>query len=69
MAALYLDYLRAELGKRGFPQTEWMLAAYNWGPDKTFDLLASGGTWDDLPAEVRGYAADVLRIAQSIPAN
>ncbi len=69
VAALYLDYLRAELGKRGYPQTEWMLAAYNWGPDKTFDLLASGGTWDDLPAEVRGYAADVLRIAQSIPAN
>jgi hypothetical protein len=69
VAAVYLDYLRAELGKRGFPQTEWMLAAYNWGPDRTLDLLASGGAWDDLPPEVREYAADVLRIAQSIPAN
>ena len=69
VAAVYLDYLRAELGKRGYPQVEWMLAAYNWGPDKVFDLLERGGVWEDLPAEVRGYAADVLRIAQSIPAR
>ncbi len=69
VAAAYLDYLRATLGKQGYPQAEWMLAAYNWGPDKVLDLLASGGAWDDLPAEVRDYAADVLRIAQSIPAN
>ncbi len=69
VAAVYLDYLRATLGKQGYPQAEWMLAAYNWGPDKVLALLASGGAWDDLPAEVRDYAADVLRIAQSIPAN
>jgi len=69
VAAVYLDYLRAELGKRGRPQVEWMLAAYNWGPDKVFNLLERGGVWDDLPVEVRDYAADVLRIAQGIPAN
>jgi membrane-bound lytic murein transglycosylase F len=67
VAAIYLDYLRATLGKQGRPQTEWMLAAYNWGPDKVLGLLASGGEWTDLPVEVQQYATDVLRIAQSIP--
>ena len=69
VAAIYLDYLRATLGKQGYPQVEWMLAAYNWGPDKVLNLVAGGGGWTDLPADVQQYAADVLRIAQSIPEN
>ena len=67
VAAIYLDYLRATLGQQGRPQTEWMLAAYNWGPDKTLDIIGSGGVWADLPSEVQQYATEVLRIAQSIP--
>jgi membrane-bound lytic murein transglycosylase F len=67
VASIYLDYLRATLGKEGYPQVEWMLAAYNWGPDKVLDHLAGGGDWTDLPAEVQQYATDILRIAQSIP--
>ena len=69
VAGLYLDYLRSTLSKEGYPQVEWMLAAYNWGPDKVLGVLAEGGAWADLPAEVQQYAADVLRIAQSIPGN
>lgn len=69
VAAIYLDYLRATLGQAGQPQVEWMLAAYNWGPDKVLALLDAGGEWSDLPVEVQRYATDVLRIAQSIPEN
>ncbi|MFN2199773.1 MAG: transglycosylase SLT domain-containing protein [Caldilineaceae bacterium] len=69
VAGLYLDYLRSTLSKEGHPQVEWMLAAYNWGPDKVLGVLGEGGAWTDLPAEVQQYAADVLRIAQSIPGN
>lgn len=69
VAAIYLDYLRATLGQQGRPQAEWMLAAYNWGPDKVLNLVAAGGGWTDLPIEVQKYATEVLRIAQSIPDN
>ena len=69
VAAAYLDYLRTQMSGRGYPQTEWMLVAYNWGPDKTLDFLAGGGTWDTLAPELRGYAEEILRIAESIPAN
>ncbi len=67
VAAVYLDYLRVTLGQVGYPQTEWMLAAYNWGPDKVLNVLNNGGDWTDLPQEVQEYASDVLQIAQSIP--
>jgi soluble lytic murein transglycosylase-like protein len=69
VAAAYLDYLRSELGTQGHPQQEWMLVAYNWGPDKLNDHLAAGLGWDDLPTELRQYATDILRIAESIPVN
>lgn len=67
VAASYLDYLRGQLGKKGYPQIEWMLVAYNWGIDKVLDHLAAGQGWEDLPAERRQYALDILRIAETIP--
>jgi membrane-bound lytic murein transglycosylase F len=67
VAAVYLDYLRGELGKRGHPQTEWMLVAYNWGIDRLIEHLEAGRTWEDLPPGRRHYAEEILRIAQTIP--
>lgn len=67
VAAAYHDYLRAQLGKRGLPQAQWMLVAYNWGIDRLGDFLDAGGTWDELPAVRRNYAEDILRIARTIP--
>lgn len=67
VAARYLDYLRTLLGSRGHPQPEWMLIAYNWGPEPVLTHLAAGGTLATLNAERRAYAEDVLRIVQSIP--
>ncbi len=66
VAAVYLDYLRSELAAKGYPDTQWMLVAYNWGPDKLNDFL-EGGTWDTLPEARRQYATEILRIAKTIP--
>jgi soluble lytic murein transglycosylase-like protein len=67
VGAVYLNYLREQLSARGFPQQEWMLVAYSWGPDKVFSHVDSGGTWESLDPERRQYADDILRIAASIP--
>lgn len=67
VGAAYLNYLRDELSERGFPQQEWMLVAYNWGPDKVFSHIEAGGTWESLDPERRQYAEDILRIAATIP--
>jgi soluble lytic murein transglycosylase-like protein len=67
VGAVYLDHLRSELCKKGYPQTEWMLVAYNWGIDKVLDHLAAGQGWEDLPANRRQYALDILRVAETIP--
>ena len=67
VAAVYLDYLRSQLATQGHPEKEWMLVAYNWGPDRLNDFLAGGGGWTDLPDARRRYAEDILRIAQTIP--
>jgi soluble lytic murein transglycosylase-like protein len=67
VAAAYLDYLRGRLAGQGYPETEWMLVAYNWGPDQLNDFLADGGGWDSLPEVRRQYAREILRIAKSIP--
>jgi hypothetical protein len=69
VGAAYLDYLRSMFAEKGYPQQEWMLVAYNWGPDKLHDYLQSGGTWDGLGPELQGYVQDVMRIAESIPTN
>lgn len=69
VGAAYLDYLRGLLGPRGYPEIEWMLVAYNWGPDHLLDFLEAGGAWESLDAERRQYALDILQIAATIPAN
>lgn len=69
VAAAYLDFLRSKLGAKGYPQQEWMLVAYNWGLDKVNDHLEAGLGWEELPAESRQYALDVLRIAETIRSN
>jgi membrane-bound lytic murein transglycosylase MltF len=67
VAGVYLDYLRGRLADKGYPQKEWMLVEYNWGPDKVNTFLEGGGTWETLPEARRQYATEILRIAQTIP--
>ena len=67
VAAVYLDYLRTTLGKQGHTEREWILVAYNWGPDKVLQHLENGGGWADLAPERRQYAEEVLRLAETIP--
>ncbi|MCL4858412.1 MAG: transglycosylase SLT domain-containing protein [Caldilineaceae bacterium] len=67
VAAAYLDHLREVLGRRGQPEIEWMLVAYNWGIDKVAGHLDAGLTWDELPVGRRQYAIEILRIAETIP--
>ena len=67
VAAVYLDHLRSELRRDGRTEPQWMLVAYNWGPDRLREFLAAGNTWESLPEARRQYAADVLRIAKTIP--
>ncbi|RIK50183.1 MAG: hypothetical protein DCC57_12220, partial [Chloroflexi bacterium] len=63
VGAVYLDYLRSLLSARGYPGQEWMLVAYNWGPDHLLAFLEAGGSWESLAAERRQYALDILQIA------
>jgi soluble lytic murein transglycosylase-like protein len=67
VAATYLDHLRTQLAQDGRIEPQWMLVAYNWGPDRLKEFLASGNAWESLPEARRQYAADVLRIAKTIP--
>jgi soluble lytic murein transglycosylase-like protein len=67
VAAAYLDHLRSDLAGKGYPDTQWMLIAYNWGPDKLRSFLEDEGTWDSLPEARRQYATEILRIAKTIP--
>ncbi len=69
VGAAYLDYVRALLGGRGYLEPEWMLVAYNWGPDQLVTFLEAGGTWESLAAERRQYAQEILQIAATIPSN
>jgi soluble lytic murein transglycosylase-like protein len=67
VAATYLDYLRTQLAQDGRIEPQWMLVAYNWGPDRLQEFLAAGNAWESLPEARRQYANDVLRIAKTIP--
>lgn len=67
VSAVYLDYLRTTLSKQGHSEREWMLVAYNWGPDKVLQYIEGGGTWDELAPELQKYAEEVLRLAETIP--
>lgn len=69
VAAVYLDAIRTTLEKRGYSQPEWTLVAYNWGLDKVLSHLESGQGWNELPADRRQYAAEITRLAATIPEN
>ncbi|MEZ4618406.1 MAG: transglycosylase SLT domain-containing protein [Caldilineaceae bacterium] len=69
VAATYLDYLHATLSKRGYPEIEWTLVAYNWGIDKVLQHLDNGHGWQDLDAVRQSYAVEILRLAETIPAD
>lgn len=66
VAAAYLDYLRSGLGQRGYPDPEWMLAAYNWGPDQLARFLDGGQEWNDLAPAIRDYADRILSTAATL---
>ena len=66
VAAIYSDYLRTTLSKRGFGQPQWTLVAYNWGVDKVLQHLESGKGWDDLNPARQQYATEVMRLAETI---
>ncbi len=67
VAAAYLDYLRSLFSEHGLPEAQWMLVAYNWGPDKLIGFVDAGYEWDELDAGLRQYAVDILSIADTIP--
>jgi membrane-bound lytic murein transglycosylase F len=67
VAAIYLDHLRTNLAGKGFTGKEWMLVAYNWGPDRLADFLVTQPSWEMLPDARRQYVTEILRIAQTIP--
>ncbi|MBV7327045.1 transglycosylase SLT domain-containing protein [Chloroflexi bacterium TSY] len=67
VAAAYLDHMRSIFSAQGYVQEEWMLIAYNWGPDKLRNFLNGGQNWDDLDEARKKYARDILRIAESLP--
>lgn len=69
VAAAYFDYLRTILSKRGHPEVEWTLVAYNWGIDKVLQHLEGGQEWQALPALRQEYATEILRLAETIPAD
>ncbi len=67
VAAAYLDYLRTLFGQRGYAEVQWMLVAYNWGPDKLLEHLGAGAAWEELPDLRRRYAERILEISGNIP--
>lgn len=67
VAAAYLDYLRTTFASQGYPEPEWMLIAYNWGPNQVRNFLNGGGELSHLDESLQKYARDVLRIAESLP--
>lgn len=66
VAAAYLAYLRDYCQARGYPEIQWMLIGYNWGPDNLRRLFAQNGGWAQVPEKQRRYA---LQILQSLAAG
>ncbi|HRJ42580.1 MAG: transglycosylase SLT domain-containing protein [Caldilineaceae bacterium] len=69
VAAFYLVYLQEFLARLGVDDLRWVLAAYNWGPERVRRHLAEGKGWEDLPAPVQRYAADILYSAFGATGN
>ncbi len=64
VAAAYLAYLREYCRTRGYPQPEWALAAYNWGPENVRQVFERQGAWEaSVPEPTRRYAISVLQMA------
>ncbi len=63
VAAAYLLYIQGYLAERGDSDLRWVLAAYNWGPNRTRQFLANGGAWADLPERQRRYVANIMDAA------
>jgi soluble lytic murein transglycosylase-like protein len=63
VAATYLLYLQDYLDQLGHGDIQWVLVAYNWGPNNVRKVLASGGDWSQVPERRRQYAADILEAA------
>lgn len=63
VAAAYLLYLQDYLDQLGHGDIQWVLVAYNWGPNNVRKVLASGGDWSQVPQRRRQYAADILEAA------
>lgn len=69
VGAAYLHYLHSLLSERGYPEMEWALVAYNWGIDKVLTHLESGKGWQELAPIRQRYATEILRLAETIPAD
>lgn len=60
MARVGHDYLNALYAKYGGDETK-ALVAYNWGPGNADRWIAKGADPNKLPAETKGYLAEILR--------
>lgn len=65
VAAAILSYLRTTLTRLGRPEPYWWLTAYNWGIGNVTRLLKNNGTWDQVPAERRAYATEIILAAEA----
>lgn len=63
VAAAYLAYLREYCQTRGYPETQWMLIGYNWGPANLRQLFERNGRWAQVPEKQRRYAVNILQAA------
>lgn len=65
VAAAYLAYLREYCQARGYPETQWMLIGYNWGPDNLRQLFERNGRWAQVPDKQRRYVLNILQVSGS----
>jgi len=61
VSATYQAYLKDYFTGKGYPGDEWMLAAYNWGPENVLQVIESGADWGDVPPHVRRYALKIMK--------
>jgi soluble lytic murein transglycosylase-like protein len=64
VAAAYLAYLRQYCQARGYLGDQWMLAAYNWGPDNIRQVFENNGDWAQVPETTRRYTSRILQAVQ-----
>lgn len=63
VAATYLLYIQEYLAAWNHHDLRWVLAAYNWGPERTRQFLNNGGDWSTLPERQQRYVANILESA------